>query len=1578
VIKPSSGPAYNLQGITTPQIDADDLLDWKLNPDLPKPARPFEPEGLERSAASSFPNHISSSLWSGMYDVETFQAGGGQYAVVALVAGLKFFDLSSGTPFNHFNWPSDAGAWRLAMDGTTLYVVDYFENRVDIFDCSNPQSPNHQGAYVSPYAGRILNIEVENNILYMARDADGLEIVDVSNSSSPFYLSTYTGINNGQVKDVSIGGGYAFISLGNNPANEGEMQVVDVSNPSAPFNFTYTFRSDHVTQGVEHLSAGGFHSKDVVTVVNASNDPGAAGYDVIIDFYSWVAGSGLEYLNAITLNASGSSIWGETLFENQAYYALGSSGTAAIDITDITAATPTAPAFIGTPTGKFTATGTAVSPTDRSLLISETYGGLAQANLIDSGSPLSDLSRVEEVGRIYRTHRHGNLLFIANEHMGLAVYDVGDPYNPQERARYQTAGFVRDILVDWPLIYVAESLAGVSAIHYDVHSNTFNMQSSIPAPAGESVRFLAMKTEGSGAWQYLYASARTAGVMIIDISNDSAINQVGTIPASGSAGMISYLEDWDQLAVAEGANGVFVYDLATPTAPGSAFSIPPTLFQSNRVESDASGHLWVVDRNGQIDGYDISAGSPGWLGSYNAGWGAYRSIVPFETNALQAGGWGGMQILNWDDPAGVYEETWVRGAGFNMHNFPGTDFFVMSNLYELAIFGTPPDLLLDVQPAQDIWVPIGVQQQFSINGQTGSSWWWVDTHSVDGRTIATIDASGLLSGIAGGITRVYGYDDSGRWGISGQVQVQGGNTLVDHTVDYEVANINDTNTFMTIQAGTFNEPVEIEIIDLNVAADIPSPPSGYEALSAYDIISTRSWSGGPLTSGDFNTPVNFYAVYNQGLMPGGVPESAVGLWRHNNGTFQWDPVTILSVNENDNYVIADLQGFSTYAVFAPTSTVNTPAIISPADGDWINFREDIELSWNTVGGAIDYEVEVATDPAFGPVDIYIAGNFNTPPAFLTIGTNDGPEGSYYWRVRASDGATWSPWSTSASFILDESAPQVDVAQFSWGDIALHTDFTLSAIAWDNFQLDVVRLWFRSTGEASWQTLVMNDLGGNNYTGTIPGSFISWDGFQYLVVARDAAGNNAVMTADGPPDPGKYGQLALRYESLPDSPTISPHRWQMISLPHFPDEKRPEHLLANIGGIDNTIWRFFRWSGSGYREETSWEMETGRAYWLYHRQNDVHFEVGTGSTVLSGESRHVSLEAGWNDIGSPWLFAVPWDSVLTASGLTGGDLVGTYKYQGNSWALPAGNDIVPAWGGVSVYNRTGTTIGIEIPPIGSGGTAAALARGSRTTPVVLDGWQLQLLLSQEGAAGTDEQNFLGVRSDALADWDPADFPDPPIGLDGTARLSIDHSTRESDAGGYATDFVDDIADGNAWPLVVESIEGNRKTTLNIRGLRTLPDGFKAVLVDVSRNLRIDLDERVPYRFFPSETTEAGSGILARHSLLLLVGTPAWLDGQTIGIERLPVSVELHPNYPNPFNPSTTIRFSLREAGRVRLEVRNVRGQLVKVLANDRFNAGQHTLSWDGTDDSGRQVASGIYLTYFQAGEQVRTRKMTLIR
>ncbi|MEM9666804.1 MAG: PKD domain-containing protein, partial [Bacteroidota bacterium] len=78
------------------------------------------------------------------------------------------------------------------------------------------------------------------------------------------------------------------------------------------------------------------------------------------------------------------------------------------------------------------------------------------------------------------------------------------------------------------------------------------------------------------------------------------------------------------------------------------------------------------------------------------------------------------------------------------------------------------------------------------------------------------------------------------------------------------------------------------------------------------------------------------------------------------------------------------------------------------------------------------------------------------------------------------------------------------------------------------------------------------------------------------------------------------------------------------------------------------------------------------------------------------------------------------------------------------------------------------------------------------------------------------------------------------------------------------------------------------------------------------------------------------------------------------ESLPESVELMSNYPNPFNPETTIPFRLSEAGAVRVSVYDVTGRLVRVLWEGDRGAGRHTVRWDGRTESGQGVASGVYL------------------
>lgn len=88
--------------------------------------------------------------------------------------------------------------------------------------------------------------------------------------------------------------------------------------------------------------------------------------------------------------------------------------------------------------------------------------------------------------------------------------------------------------------------------------------------------------------------------------------------------------------------------------------------------------------------------------------------------------------------------------------------------------------------------------------------------------------------------------------------------------------------------------------------------------------------------------------------------------------------------------------------------------------------------------------------------------------------------------------------------------------------------------------------------------------------------------------------------------------------------------------------------------------------------------------------------------------------------------------------------------------------------------------------------------------------------------------------------------------------------------------------------------------------------------------------------------------------------------------------LNGAYPNPFNPSTTISFSLQHAGLTTVEVYNQKGQLVKTLVNDSMEAGEHKLVWNGMDNHGNTVASGLYYYRMKSGKFSSTKKMVLMK
>ena len=94
--------------------------------------------------------------------------------------------------------------------------------------------------------------------------------------------------------------------------------------------------------------------------------------------------------------------------------------------------------------------------------------------------------------------------------------------------------------------------------------------------------------------------------------------------------------------------------------------------------------------------------------------------------------------------------------------------------------------------------------------------------------------------------------------------------------------------------------------------------------------------------------------------------------------------------------------------------------------------------------------------------------------------------------------------------------------------------------------------------------------------------------------------------------------------------------------------------------------------------------------------------------------------------------------------------------------------------------------------------------------------------------------------------------------------------------------------------------------------------------------------------------------------------------------VPHEFRLDQNHPNPFNPNTTIEFSVPMRGAVELAIYNLAGQKARRLMRTVLDAGNHSVAWDGRDQHGRELASGVYIYKLQAGEQVDSRKLLLLK
>jgi C1A family cysteine protease len=229
------------------------------------------------------------------------------------------------------------------------------------------------------------------------------------------------------------------------------------------------------------------------------------------------------------------------------------------------------------------------------------------------------------------------------------------------------------------------------------------------------------------------------------------------------------------------------------------------------------------------------------------------------------------------------------------------------------------------------------------------------------------------------------------------------------------------------------------------------------------------------------------------------------------------------------------------------------------------------------------------------------------------------------------------------------------------------------------------------------------------------------------------------------------------------------------------------------------------------------------------------------------------------------------------------------------------------------------------------------------------------------------------SDANGNW--AAFPKMPPRDPQTSqyiigdRLLGDGETvkiRVSWEGSYTTDAIRQFIPADEKPVIREhpvvaavfgDTEGNNRVLSKVGG--TVP--LKMIKGDVLE--------------FVFETGSIPGPGLTRDYIIRAVGRyiPVYMEGGS-----LPTSFALFNNYPNPFNPTTTISYDLPAATHVEICIYNVLGQQINTLVNEAQEAGRHQVVWDGTDRNGNAVASGMYFYRLIADDFVKTKKMMLLK
>lgn len=660
------------------------------------------------------------------------------------------------------------------------------------------------------------------------------------------------------------------------------------------------------------------------------------------------------------------------------------------------------------------------------------------------------------------------------------------------------------------------------------------------------------------------------------------------------------------------------------------------------------------------------------------------------------------------------------------------------------------------------------------------------------------------------------------------------------------------------------------------------------------------------------------------------------------------------VNAKNNAGVSSWSSVWNFTTVSQQTIPSAPVLASPAKGTTDEPLNPV-LSWNSVSTANKYMLQIAADSSFSNV-IYNDSTITSNSKQVGPLT---PATQYFWRVNARNNAGVGNWSLVWSFTTlnnENFVPVLISPSDGIGNVALTTLCVWNTIK--NAQLyqiqiskqpDFSSVFISDSTSKTYRQLDNLDNNTTYYWRVRAKVTNNWHQYSSLWRFTTRSSTPTYINID----------TTITFPSYEELSTYKSSDYKIIGIPgtsnmpitNFLTGTRLQDWQAywDNGAPDNYLLDY---------NENNFFYSTGKAFWII-KKGPLKIKATVENAPLNNNSNvEIPLHSGWNMITNPLVSSIAWDLIKTINKIT----EPIYSFNGS---FNISSTFKP-FEGYYFFNSTNLSV-LEVPSK-IPKTVAYAVKNNLHKQTDDNEWTVNIKLNMDGY--TDSTAWFGVSPLVSNNFNHLDIH-KPRNWGAMPTIYFLHPDWDKDYPTFASDIKPSLINSFEWSF--ELLSPTWKQVTLTFDLKEVPNNMKIFLFDTKANRWVNLKE-IPfaegigrqYQFTP----------VTAPTSFKIIASKVVPDNLTVTV---PSNFKLGNNYPNPFNPSTTIPVSIPVKSEVEISVYDIIGNLIKTIYQGTLNTGEHWFRWNGTDNNGNVVSSGIYFYRLSDHSTVNvTKKMILMK